>query len=68
MRAVGVLVIEQDMRTLREELRREAVLAAVSAAEETVRKNVTPADQTRLVDEFVQAIERETQSNRGASA
>ncbi|MFO0644834.1 MAG: ATP synthase F0 subunit B [Polyangiales bacterium] len=68
MRAEGVMVIEQEMRSLREELRREAVLAAVSAAEETVRKNVTPADQTRLVDEFVQAIERETQSNRGASA
>ncbi len=67
MRVEGTQMIEQEMRSLRDELRRDAVLAAVTAAEEAVRKNVTPADQTRLVDEFVQSLERET-TNRGASA
>lgn len=67
MRVEGTQMIEQEMRSLRDELRRDAVLAAVTAAEEAVRKNVTPADQTRLVDEFVQSLEREA-TNRGASA
>lgn len=68
MRAEGTMVIEQEMRALREELRRDAVTAAVTAAETAVRKNVTPADQSRLVDEFVQSIEREAQGARGANA
>lgn len=67
MRAEGKQMIEQEMRSLREELRREAVLAAVGAAEEAVRKNVSPADQVRLVDEFVQSIEAEARNTSGGA-
>lgn len=70
MRAEGTQAIEQEMRALREELRREAVVAAVTAAEEAVRKNITAADQVRLVDDFVAAIEAEAKSQpaKGARA
>lgn len=70
MRVEGVQAIEQEMRALREDLRREAVLAAVSAAEEAIRKNVSAADQVRLVDDFIAALELEAKarSSKGASA
>ncbi|MFO0603785.1 MAG: ATP synthase F0 subunit B [Polyangiales bacterium] len=70
MRAEGTQAIEQEMRALRDELRREAVVAAVTAAEEAVRKNVTAADQVRLVDDFVAAIEAEAKAQpaKGARA
>ncbi len=70
LRTEGSQLIEQELRALRDELRRETVVAAVGAAEEAVRKNITAADQSRLVDEFVQSIERDAQTTRtgGASA
>jgi F-type H+-transporting ATPase subunit b len=67
MRAEGTQVIEQELRALREELRRDTVLAAVTAAEEAVRKNITAADQSRLVDDFVQSLEREIQTPTGGA-
>lgn len=68
MRAEGTQVIEQEMRALREELRREAVVAAVAAAEEAVRKGITAADQVRLVDDFVAAIEAEAKAHPATGA
>lgn len=53
--------IEQEVKALRDELHREAVLAAVTAAEETVRKTITAADHTRLADDYIQSLEREAQ-------
>lgn len=67
MRAEGAQMIEQEMRQLREELRREAVLSAASAAEEAVKKSITAADQQRLVDEFVQSLDG-ARTTEGASA
>ncbi len=67
LRAEGAQMIEQEMRALRDQLRRDAVLAAVTAAEDTVRKAITPADHGRLVDEFVQSIEREAQTRTGGA-
>lgn len=54
--------IEQELKALRDELRREAVLAAASAAEETVRRTITAADQTRLADDYVTSLERQAQT------
>jgi F-type H+-transporting ATPase subunit b len=59
MRAEGTQMIEQEMRSLSDDLRREAMLAAVQTAEQTVKKNVTAADQHRLVDDLIQALESE---------
>src|SRR5262245_36682847 len=41
-------LIEQEMKQIRHDLTREAVEAAVRAAEELLRKRVTAADQERL--------------------
>lgn len=70
MRTEGTQAIEQEMRALRDELRREAVVAAVQSAEETLRKSVTAADHSRLVDDFITALEAEAKqpSTKGARA
>lgn len=48
---------DQELRSLREELRREAVIAATAAAEETVRKVIGAPDQHRLADDYLTALE-----------
>ncbi len=48
---------EQEVKKAREELRREASLLAASAAEELVRKTLSPDDQERLVRENLEKIE-----------
>lgn len=54
--------IEQERTALRDELRREAVLAAAHAAETTVRQTITAADQSRLADDYVASLERQAQA------
>ncbi len=56
LRAEGTASVEQELKSLREELRREAVLAAAAAAEATVRASVGADDQRRLADEYVQVL------------
>jgi len=48
---------EQEVKKAREELRREASLLAARAAEELVRKTLSPEDQERLVRENIEKIE-----------
>ena len=48
---------EQEVKKAREELRREASLLAAGAAEELVRKTLSPDDQERLVRENIEKIE-----------
>lgn len=48
---------EQEVKKAREELRREASLLATRAAEELVRKTLSPDDQERLVRENLEKIE-----------
>jgi F-type H+-transporting ATPase subunit b len=50
--------VDQELRRAREELRREAAELAVELAAEALRSRVTDADRSRLVDEFIQTIER----------
>ena len=48
---------EQEVKKAREELRREASLLTARAAEELVRKSLSPEDQERLVRENLEKIE-----------
>jgi F-type H+-transporting ATPase subunit b len=48
---------EQEVKKAREELRREASLLSARAAEEIVRKTLSPEDQERLVRENIEKIE-----------
>jgi F-type H+-transporting ATPase subunit b len=48
---------EQEVKKAREELRREASLLTAQAAEELVRKTLSPEDQERLVRENLEKIE-----------
>jgi len=50
--------VEQELRRARTQLRQEAADLAVELASETLKRQVGPADQDRLLDEFVQTIER----------
>jgi F-type H+-transporting ATPase subunit b len=48
---------QQELKKAREELRREASELATRAAEELVRRTLSPEDQERLVRENIQKIE-----------
>jgi len=48
---------EQEVKKAREELRREASVLTARAAEELVRKTLSPEDQERLVLENIEKIE-----------
>ncbi len=56
MRTEGAQVIAQEIAVMREEIKREVVLAAVAAAEESVRKTITPADLERLTEAYLTEI------------
>ncbi len=47
---------DQEVKKARQELRREAAALATSAAEEIVRKTMTPEDRERLVRENIEKI------------
>jgi F-type H+-transporting ATPase subunit b len=46
-------IVEQEMKQIRQDLWRDAVDAAVGAAEQMLKKRVTPADQERLADDYL---------------
>lgn len=50
--------IEQEKAKLREELMIEVSNMAVSLAEDIIRKNFTPQDQKKLVQEYIKMMER----------
>ena len=57
IRAQSEFAGEQEVKKAREELRREASLLTARAAEELVRKTLSPEDQERLVRENIEKIE-----------
>ncbi|MGE5284167.1 MAG: hypothetical protein ACM3OG_04280 [Actinomycetota bacterium] len=57
IRAQSEFTGEQEVKKAREELRREASLLTARAAEELVRKTLSPEDQERLVRENLEKIE-----------
>jgi F-type H+-transporting ATPase subunit b len=57
MRKETKFVIEQQIKQLREDLTREAVEAAVSAAEQVLTDKTTGADQQRLAKQYLGILE-----------
>ena len=57
IRAQSEFTGEQEVKKAREELRREASLLTARAAEELVRRTLSPEDQERLVRENIEKIE-----------
>ena len=49
-------LVEQELKQMRAELTREAVEMAVAAAEEMLRKRITPADQERLAEDYLSQL------------
>ena len=58
IRREALETVDQELRRARAQLRREAADLAVELASEILRRQVAGADQDRLLDEFVAAIER----------
>lgn len=57
MRADARFVIDQQMKQLRTDLTREAIEAAIAAAEKVLTEQVKDADQTRLADQYLETLE-----------
>ncbi|MEZ4337203.1 MAG: ATP synthase F0 subunit B [Sandaracinaceae bacterium] len=57
MRADAKFVIEQQMKQLRADLTREAIEAAVGAAEKVLTEKIQEADQTRLAQDYLDGLE-----------
>jgi F-type H+-transporting ATPase subunit b len=53
MRKDAEFLIEQELKQIKVELQRETVEAAIAAAEELLKKRITPADQERLAEDYL---------------
>src|SRR5207237_7812994 len=58
----AVFLVEQELKQLRQDLTREAVEIAVAAAEELLKKRVTPVDQERLAEDYLAELAAKTKS------
>lgn len=58
IRRDAIAAVDQELRRARAQLRQEAADLAIELATESLRRQVTGADQDRLLDEFVATIER----------
>jgi F-type H+-transporting ATPase subunit b len=61
-------LIEQELKVAREELLRETVRSAVLSAEARLQKQLGPADQQRLADEYLAALDEKTVNSPGGRA
>jgi F-type H+-transporting ATPase subunit b len=53
MRKDAEFLVEQELKQIRLDLWRDAVDTAVVAAEELLKKRVTPADQERFAEDYL---------------
>ncbi|MGD0529742.1 MAG: ATP synthase F0 subunit B [Polyangiaceae bacterium] len=53
MRKDAEFLVEQELKQIRQDLWKDTVEAAVSAAEELLKKRVTPADQERMAEDYL---------------
>ena len=65
MQKDAAFLLEQEAKQMRLDLQREAVEAALAAAEELLTKRVTPADQERLAEEFLAVARAEASARTG---
>ena len=56
----ATLRIDQEMKQIRDDLRRETVEIAIAAAEELLQKRMTDDDQARLADEYLTELVAKT--------
>jgi F-type H+-transporting ATPase subunit b len=56
IQADGVAAVKLEVRRAREELRKEATRAAIELAAQQLEREITDADQNRLVDEFIERV------------
>jgi len=68
MRKDAEFLVEQELKQMRLDLWREAVEAAVSAAEEMLKKRVTAADQERLAEGFLSELGDRSKGVPGAGS
>lgn len=59
--------IEQEMRQIRQELWRDTVEVAVTAAEDLLKKRITPADQERLAEDYLAELAGESGGKPGGA-
>jgi len=64
MHAEAQFLVDQQLKQLREDLTREAIEAAVGAADKILRERATGADQQRLADEYLARLR--TSAAKGA--
>lgn len=69
MRRDADMRIEQEMKQMRQDIWREAVEQAVTAAEDLLKKRVTQADQERLAEQYLTELaqEQKAMTSGGAS-
>jgi F0F1-type ATP synthase membrane subunit b/b' len=53
MRKDAEFLVEQELKQIRQDLWRDTVEAAVGAAEDLLKKRVTPADQERMAEDYL---------------
>ena len=67
MRKDAEFLVEQELKQLRVDLQRDTVEAAIAAAEELLKKRVTPADQERLAEDYLADLARSPAQAGGPS-
>ena len=64
MRKDSEFLVEQELKQIRQDLWKDTVETAVAAAEELLKKRVTPADQERIAEDYLADLVR---PGKGAS-
>jgi F-type H+-transporting ATPase subunit b len=59
----ALFLVEQEVKQMRVDLTREAVEIAVAAAEELLKKRVTPVDQERLAEDYLAELTTKTKTS-----
>jgi F-type H+-transporting ATPase subunit b len=67
LRKDSEFLVDQELKLVREELVREAVVAAVAAAEEMLKSGITQADHERLADEYLADLAAKSLGPQGQS-
>jgi F-type H+-transporting ATPase subunit b len=68
MRKDAEFLVDQELKQIRQDLWKETVEAAVSAAEELLKKRVTAADQERMAEDYLADIGGKKSSPLAATA
>ena len=56
IKEMAALSIDQEIKRSTQELKKEVAEQATQMAEELIRKEITPTDQNKLVEEYLQKV------------